>query len=436
MLDDLLGDLMVGVTRGTARGRRVRLDGRLRIGSAADNDLVLVDEGVVPHHCELVRDGAALLARTIPPPAEPLRAMADFQTARLGAGSTLRVGEAELLVHRAFDPTSVAIAAATHFGRAVGQSEGMRLVFAVLAEVGPTELTLLIQGEPGTGKRLLAQAVHEDGPRQMGPFVLVDCSSDPQLVESELFGGDEAEPGEDGPLQGALEIARGGTLVLDEVSDLPLGVQARLMRVCENRSLERPGGRESVAIDVRLVSTSSRSLCEEVQRGKFRADLYFRLSAASVDLSPLRERRDDLPLLIEHILAELRRRDPRLTNTVLAPDVRAFLEMLDWPGNTRELKEVVAQGLGTPAARTAPGSGRPDSWIPGSSDAPPSFQPESSYRKTRAAFQCDFERRYVEWLLRRHQGNISAAAREAKMDRKHLYDLARKHGLRFSSRPP
>jgi DNA-binding NtrC family response regulator len=268
--------------------------------------------------------------------------------------------------------------------------------------------------------------------------VLVDCSSDPQLLESELFGIEEDphEMGHTGPLNGAFEMAHGGTLVLDEVADLPTDVQSRVLEVCQTGTVRRIGGKTGVPVDLRIIATARRPLLEEVRRGRFQADLYFSLSAANLAVLPLRQRRDDVAPLIEQMLTDLGRRDPRLVGLTPPADLMSFLTAHEWPGNVRELEDLLAQGVYTWLAR-GESVALSRSGVPApSSEIPPSFRPDSSYRKTRAAFQNEFEQRYVRWLLERHQGNISAAAREAKMDRKHLYDLARKHGLRFSSRPP
>jgi DNA-binding NtrC family response regulator len=429
---------MVGVTRGTARGRRLRVDQQVTVGSASDNDLVLVDEGVTPRHCLLVREGSGLVALYVRPHAERPSEKFDYRGPWCGPGGVLRIGEAELLLHRAFDASRISPGSEIRFGRALGHSEPMRAVFAVLEEVASTGLAVLLEGETGTGKRLLARAVHETSPRRVGPFVLVDCSSDPQLLESELFGIEEDphEVGRTGPLNGAFEMAHGGTLVLDEVADLPGDVQSRVLEVCQSGTVRRIGGKSGVPVDLRIVTTARRPLSEEVRRGRFQAELYFLLSAVNLAVLPLRQRREDIAPLIEQVLADMSRRDARLRGLTLPADLMAFLLAHEWPGNVRELEDILAQGVYAWAARADAVPLSPSGISFPSSEIPPSFRPDASYRKTRAAFQNEFEQRYVRWLLDRHQGNISAAAREAKMDRKHLYDLARKHGLRFSSRPP
>jgi transcriptional regulator with GAF, ATPase, and Fis domain len=280
------------------------------------------------------------------------------------------------------------------------------------------------------GKDVLARAICAESPRAAKPFVVVDCGAvSYSLIESELFGHERgAFTGAVASRQGAFELAEGGTVFLDEIGDLPLDVQPKLLRVLETRELRRVGGNRTLKADVRVIAATKRNLKREVEGGKFREDLFFRLAVVPVFVPPLRARRDDVPALVEHILAA----SGGAAGLSVSPDVLQNLAAHDWPGNVRELRNVLERSV---YLARAVGQTRLDAVSLASAtprtagDAVP-FEPGQSYRDTRAKFEAEFERRYVKWLLTRHGGNVSAAARDAKMDRKHLYDMAKKHGLR------
>jgi transcriptional regulator with GAF, ATPase, and Fis domain len=309
----------------------------------------------------------------------------------------------------------------------------MRSIFGVLERIATSDATVLLEGETGTGKDVIARSIHGASPRKGQPFVVVDCGAvSYNLIESELFGHERgAFTGAVAARAGAFETAGGGTLFLDEVGDLPLEVQPKLLRVLESREFRRVGGNRPMKSDARIVAATKRNLRDEVERGKFREDLYFRLAVVPVTVPPLRVRREDVPALVDHFLEAAKKRDPRVANVTIGLETRNALAAHDWPGNVRELRNVldralyVAAGSGDIELRlvdlpVAAGAGR----------ASATFDPRKSYREIRSTFETEFELGYVSWLLGRHDGNISAAAREAKMDRKYLYDLARKHGLR------
>lgn len=323
------------------------------------------------------------------------------------------------------------------FGDAIAVSLSMRKVFDLLERVAPGNACVLLQGETGTGKGLLARATHAHSGRRNREFLVVDCSAiNLALIESELFGQERgSSAGAAGPRQGAFELADQGTVFLDDVDELPLGVQPKLMQVLESGEYRRVGSNKVLKTEARVIAATKRSLKEEVERGKFREDLYSRLSVVPVEVVPLRHRREDIPALAESFVEQGRRRTPSTVKLTLSRETLAALSAHDWPGNVRELRNVLDRTL-----QVAQASGERELC---SSDIPlwpsphgaprppqPGFEPSKSYREVRSDFEADFERRYVSWLLDRHSGNISAAAREAKMDRKHLYDLARKHGLR------
>jgi transcriptional regulator with GAF, ATPase, and Fis domain len=307
----------------------------------------------------------------------------------------------------------------------------MRTIFGVLERIAPTDATLLLEGETGTGKDVLARAIWSHSQRASKPFLVVDCGAvSYSLIESELFGHERgAFTGAVNARQGAFELADGGTVFLDEIGELPLDVQPKLLRVLETREFRRVGGNKTLHTNVRVIAATKRDLQREVHGGKFREDLYFRLAVVPVTVPPLRARREDIPLLVQNILkgagaggaAEL----------TVSPETLQALQAHDWPGNVRELRNVLeraiymAQAIGSSELSVValPGSAPP-------AEAAFQFDPAKSYRDTRAKYDSEFEKRYVKWLLGRHNGNVSAAAREAKMDRKHLHDMAKKHGLR------
>ena len=228
------------------------------------------------------------------------------------------------------------------FGSAVAVSAAMNEVFSLLRRLAPSPVTLTFNGETGTGKDVFAHAVHDASPRARGPFVVFDCGSvPPNLVESELFGHERgAFTGAHAEHAGAFERAQGGTLFLDEIGELPLDLQPRLLRALENRSVRRVGGSRERRVDVRIIAATNRDMAALVESKMFRQDLYFRLAAAVVHLPPLRERLEDLPLLVGQLLEDLGRADVRL-----APRTLEVLLAHGWPGNVRELKNALACAL-------------------------------------------------------------------------------------------
>jgi transcriptional regulator with GAF, ATPase, and Fis domain len=418
------------VLSGTHKGASKIVGGRLTIGKAADNDLVLTDDTVSRQHCEIVRAPDGLHVRDLDSTNGTKIDGTRIREAMVQPGSVLKVGEVEIQFRPTLQKIEVLPSDNTSFGPAIGQSLAMRTIFGVLERIAPTDATVLLEGETGTGKDVLARAIWSGSTRAGKPFLVVDCGAVTySLIESELFGHERgAFTGAVATRQGAFELADGGTVFLDEIGELPLDVQPKLLRVLETREFRRVGGNRTLSTNVRVIAATKRDLNREVAAGKFREDLYFRLAVVPVTVPPLRARRDDIPALVQHMLRSAGAGGGELA---VPPETMQALAAHDWPGNVRELRNVLeraiymAQAIGNRelGVVTLPtGHGTADSAF--------HFQPEKSYRETRAKYDAEFERRYVKWLLGRHNGNISAAARDAKMDRKHLHDMAKKHGLR------
>jgi transcriptional regulator with GAF, ATPase, and Fis domain len=415
------------VLSGSAKGTSRLIREVLRIGKASDNDLVLADDTVSRHHCELswARDGIHVhdLGSTNGTKVQGAR----VTEAVASPGSVLKVGEVEIILRASVRSAEVLPSDKTRFGDALGKSLSMRTIFAVLERIAPTDATVLFEGETGTGKDVLARATWTQSLRASGPFVVVDCGAvSYSLLESELFGHERgAFTGAVASRQGAFELSDGGTLFLDEIGELPLDVQPKLLRALETREFRRVGGNRTLKTDVRVIVATKRNLEKEVQGGRFREDLYFRLAVVPITVAPLRSRREDIPLLVEAMLATAGH------GLSVSQETMNALSAHDWPGNVRELRNVLDR-----AVYMARASGQTELTLVTLPTSPAAigdafqFDEARSYRETRAKYDTEFERRYVKWLLGRHGNNVSAAAREAKMDRKHLHDMAKKHGLR------
>ena len=312
----------------------------------------------------------------------------------------------------------------------IGKGAAMRGIFDKVSKTAPTTGRVLITGENGTGKELVARAIHEHSKRADGPFVKLNCAAIPsELIESELFGHEKgAFTGATASRQGAFELASGGTVFLDELGELSLDLQPKLLRVLEQRELRRVGGTKTIKVDLRVIAATRKDLRSEVEKGKFREDLFFRLNVVPITAPSLRERREDIPLLIDHMLAKLA---PESGSPQLSDATRGALMAHDWPGNVRELRNVIerALALGTdPGMLVAP---LPPELAGKSVQLRDALEFEAgvSFRESKERWNELFERRYLSWLIKRAEGNISKAARDADMDRKYLHKLLRKYGI-------
>jgi DNA-binding NtrC family response regulator len=296
----------------------------------------------------------------------------------------------------------------------------MREVYAVLERATPTDTTILLEGETGTGKGLAAASVHKVSPRRDGPFVVVDCGAIPaNLLESELFGHEKgAFTGADARRIGAFEDASGGTIFLDEIGELPLDLQPKLLRVLESRELRRVGGNRTIPVDVRVVAATNRDLRAEVNAGRFRSDLYFRLAVVKVRLPSVRERPEDIPGLVEEFLRAMAP-PAEAAARLRGAEFLADLVRHPWPGNVRELRNHLERCLVFQDAGRLP---EPEHAAPAPGSSP--------YADARRRALDEWERSYLDGLLRRFPGKVAQAAAAAGLDRAYLYKLLRKHGLK------
>ncbi len=305
-------------------------------------------------------------------------------------------------------------------GALVGDSKAMNEVYGLIDAVAPTGVTVLIQGESGTGKEMIARAVHERSARAEGPLVTVDsCGLQEQLFESELFGHERgAFTGADQQKKGLIEEAADGTLFLDEIGEIPPSIQAKLLRVIETGTFRRLGGTKTLRADVRFVVATNRNRLEMSRNGSFRSDLYYRLSSFIIALPPLRDRRQDIPVLAQHFLDSFRKTE----NKEFAPEALRRLLGYDWPGNVRELRNVVERGfiLSRASARILPDH---LAFVPGAGNGGTTLQYEHEPTLE------DIERDYFGKLLVKYGGNRQKAAVALGISERHAYRLIQKYQL-------
>jgi two-component system, NtrC family, response regulator GlrR len=406
----------VVVTEGPDRGAtQLSTSATLTLGTDPTCDLVLSCRAVSRFHCEIeLGDGGALirdLGSTNGTRVDGVRIV----TAYLRRGAEVEIGRDRLRFELASEPIGIDLFPGDRFGRMIGCSPAIRIAFARMARAAQSDATVLISGETGVGKDSAAEAIHAASARAERPFVVVDCASLPAgLAESELFGHRAgAFTGATTDRVGPFEAADGGTLFLDEIGELPLELQPKLLRVLERREVQRIGDSRPRPVDVRIIAATHRDLRRDVNVGRFRADLYFRVAVMPIMLPALRERTEDLPLLVDAIVADLTPHEASRERLRHRINVSALARM-DWPGNVRELRNHIERSL-----------------VLDHDDASAAQMPDASlpFAVAREAWQRWFEREYLTELLRRHAGNVSAAARAAGMHRTHLYRLLQRVGL-------
>ena len=388
------------------------------VGTAADNALVLADPLVSRYHLELRRTEGGVEVTDLGSRNGTWVAGVRLERGVVPPGTRVRAGDTTLAVEDAGSSVAPAGSDPPRPPGLIGESEAIREVARLVHRLARVDSSVLIQGETGVGKEVVARAIHDASPRRDHELVVVDCGSMPAtLVASLLFGNEKgAFTGADQRRIGAFERAARGTVLLDEIGELPLEVQPALLGVLERRSFTRVGGAQSIATDVRVLAATHRDLRAEVNAGRFRADLYYRLAVARVVIPPLRDRPEDVEPLVCHFVE-------RLTGV---PDPGVLADVLDalrahpWSGNVRELRNVVESALvmGEVSLGDPPGA-------PGAN--PTELLP---YRDARARALHRFEAEYLRALIEGSDGNASEAARRAKMDRPYLLTLLRKHGLR------
>ncbi len=422
------------VIKGPQRGTEFVISADvIRVGKAEDNDLTVTDETVSRVHFEIVRDAKGYLLRDLRSTNGTFLDGAEIKEAYIRAGSVIAAGASELKFTPFEERIEILPSEKEQLGDMVARSGSMREIFGLLERIAHTDATVMIEGETGTGKDMIARTLHDLSHRKDGPFIIVDCGAVAgTLIESELFGHEKGSfTGAVSARQGAFELANGGTIFLDELGELALDLQPKLLRVLEQRELRRVGGSKTLKVDLRVVAATRKDLRNEVDKGKFREDLYFRLNVVPIVSPPLRERREDIPLLVDNFFKKLAApgKAPQLSETAAAA-----LQAHDWPGNVRELRNVIERALALntdPEHLVAPLGATPFQQPAGSNGSmmPADFDPQLSFREQKELWNEQFERRYLEWLLKRAEGNISKAARDADMDRKYLHKLIKKYGI-------
>ena len=416
------------VPTGPDKGKTATVSGAsIVVGADPSCELVLVDRSVSRRHAEVRREGDFVIVRDLNSTNGTY-----YRDARVGEvfvplGGEISFGKTRVKIL----PEELSIEAKPHIqerlGSLIGGDLRMREIFTLIEDIADSDVTVVIEGETGTGKELVAQAIHERSQRAKRPFVVFDCTNQPKdLIESSLFGHVRgAYTGATAPRAGAFERANSGTIFLDELGEFSLDLQPKLLRVLESREIQKVGGDGYEPVDVRVIAATNRNLRAEVRAGRFREDLYYRLAVVKLQLPPLRDRTADIPRLVEHFL--------EISGANCQVDPRCYdkLKYYGWPGNVRELKNVVDRAAALSRGKNNVDLSRfiQNEEDDGMSSSPAPADTKLSFKEAKGKVISSFESQYIETLLREHGNNISVAAREAGIDRKHFKDLMRKHGI-------
>ncbi|NIO04161.1 MAG: FHA domain-containing protein [Proteobacteria bacterium] len=412
------------VLSGPDKGKTLVLDQpELTIGSKDENHLILSDPTVSRKHAALTESAGVYVIRDLNSTNGTYLDGVLIREAVLEFGRTITLGETQIRFVPFQEKIEVYPSSKNAFGDVYGQSIQMRNIFGILEKVVPTDVTVILEGETGTGKELLARAIHTLSARSKGPFVVFDCGSIAEnLVESELFGHEKgAFTGAIYSRQGVFEMAGGGTLFLDEIGELASDLQPKLLRVLETREVKRLGGSETRRVDFRLVAATHRNLALEVKEGRFREDLFYRLSVLRLRIAPLRERKEDIPLITQQLLRNLTVEYNTSTVPEVAHETLEILNSYEWPGNIRELRNVLSRALamgGKTVIRPA--------------DLLLSQDSESYVEKMDSLIGKsldEIERTAILQTLKAHQGNKTQTAKALGIAYSTLYEKIKKYGL-------
>ncbi len=425
--------IRIEVLRGPDQGHVAALPGHgARVGSAKDADIVLSDPTVSKHHVSLRVEGEGIRVLDNKSRNGTLLDGVRVLDAYARPDSVLTLGATTLRLRLLDEAIDLPLSPRDRFGDLLGRSVAMRRMFSLLERVAPTDMTVLIEGETGTGKELVAEGIHQHSLRAGRPFVVFDCSAvSPTLIESELLGhkkGAFTDARADRP--GRLEEADGGTLFLDEIGELPIEMQPKLLRAIERREVRRLGDDKVRRVDVRLVAATNRSLSVEIDRGRFREDLYHRLAEVVVHVPPLRSRLDDVPLLVRHLEAALRAQKPGLAP--LDEATLARFRAMSWPGNVRELRNKVRFALLLGPERPQGVEVEPAVSLPACDIAVCLGEPLlEGGERARAAY----ERAYLGMALEQTGNNVTRTAELAGVGRRYIQRAMERYGMRAGRVP-
>ena len=404
------------------------------IGSGSHNDLVISDSTVSKRHCEIIVEQSGYLIRDLDSTNGTFVQGVRVSSAHLAPGSEIQLGKTRIVFCPLQDAHDIPLSRNEAFGKMLGRSVPMRRIFYLAETYSPSDATVMITGETGTGKEVLAEEIHNHSARREKPFIVIDCATiSKELIESELFGHVKgAFTGANADRQGAFELADEGTVFLDEIGDLSPELQPKLLRVLEKREIKRVGCNKVRKINVRIISATNRNLANEVNESRFREDLYYRLSVVHLELPPLRRRREDVPLLVKRFLTDLHGEEAmeQLADFDRTMDV---LKRHEWPGNVRELRNLIELAFYSErrpvdlSAFLSLGNLRAGRKA---SEPEMSFVTDKPFKDAKNDLIEEFERTYLNDLLARNKQNISRSAREAGIERAYLQRLIRKYGMR------
>ncbi|GAB4522284.1 MAG: hypothetical protein Tsb0020_40690 [Haliangiales bacterium] len=413
------------VIKGPDRGQSVSLEEGKAVffGSAPTCEMVLTDKTVSRRHMSAELVGDEVVVHDNASTNGTFIQGSRFKEITIGFGAEVKLGRTVIKFLPDEEVVEPEPAAEDSFGQLIGADTKMRQMFNLLKDVADTDATVLIEGETGTGKELIAEEIHNHSSRRNGPFIVFDCGAVPrELIESALFGHVKGSfTGAITDRRGAFTEAHGGTIFLDEIGEMALDLQPSLLRVLDKRAVRKVGSNTYEKIDVRVVAATNRDLRAEVGKKNFREDLYYRLAVIRVSVPPMRERGSDIPLLVNHFMEQFSAN----RDLDISPDEMSRIQRHSWPGNVRELRNTIER-----ACLLSRGSSlNIDDALMDEAAPALGIRTDLPFKEAKGQLVEMFEREYIEDLMRRHKMNLSAAAREAQIDRKHLRELIRKYGL-------